>query len=235
MDWRYGAVPLIESLFDWNNIYTLVTLILIVALVVYGLTQHQKSNRIVLFGVALMVIPFLPASNLFLSVGFVVAERVLYLPSMGHCLLTGYGTWILLTKTSKLFPAHLFVKLMIGYILVACSIKTASRNRDWYSATTLNRAGVRFNPKNGVLLSNLGIEHAMQEDYSQAELLYQASMRQSPSYSGGYYNYGMLMNLLHRYEEAEEVSLRNGLDIEQMRQSLCNILILETDAFWGPY
>ena len=34
-----------------------------------------------------LIIPFLPASNLFLRVGFVIAERVLYLPSVGFCIL----------------------------------------------------------------------------------------------------------------------------------------------------
>jgi protein O-mannosyl-transferase len=40
---------------------------------------------------AFMVLPFLPASNLFFPVGFVVAERVLYMPSMGFCILVGFG------------------------------------------------------------------------------------------------------------------------------------------------
>lgn len=39
----------------------------------------------------LLVVPFLPASNLATYVGFVVAERVLYLPSMGACLLVALG------------------------------------------------------------------------------------------------------------------------------------------------
>ena len=34
-----------------------------------------------------MIVPFLPASNLFVSVGFLVAERALYLSSVGFCLL----------------------------------------------------------------------------------------------------------------------------------------------------
>jgi hypothetical protein len=38
-----------------------------------------------------MVLPFLPASNLFFTVGFVVAERVLYLSTAGHCLLVAIG------------------------------------------------------------------------------------------------------------------------------------------------
>jgi hypothetical protein len=40
---------------------------------------------------AAMVIPFLPATNIFFHVGFVIAERVLYLPSVGFCLLVIVG------------------------------------------------------------------------------------------------------------------------------------------------
>lgn len=38
-----------------------------------------------------IVVPFLPASNLFLTVGFVLAERILYVPSAGYCLLIAIG------------------------------------------------------------------------------------------------------------------------------------------------
>ena len=44
-----------------------------------------------LLALSWIVIPFLPASNLFFPVGFVIAERVLYLPSMGYCLLLAIG------------------------------------------------------------------------------------------------------------------------------------------------
>ena len=47
--------------------------------------------RMASFSVAMLVIPFLPASNIFFHVGFVVAERVLYLPSAGYCLLFALG------------------------------------------------------------------------------------------------------------------------------------------------
>jgi hypothetical protein len=40
---------------------------------------------------AFMIIPFLPATNLFFRVGFVIAERVLYLPSAGFCIIVTVG------------------------------------------------------------------------------------------------------------------------------------------------
>lgn len=51
----------------------------------------QPRPLMLVLGWALLVIPFLPASNLTTYVGFVVAERVLYLPSMGACLLIALG------------------------------------------------------------------------------------------------------------------------------------------------
>jgi len=44
------------------------------------------------------VLPFVPASNLFFPVGFVVAERVLYVPSMGFCVLVAHGFRIVSRK-----------------------------------------------------------------------------------------------------------------------------------------
>ena len=64
--------------------------------------RHEKKSKYLeyktdhsltlILALSWMVIPFLPASNLFFSVGFVIAERVLYLPSMGYCLLLALST-----------------------------------------------------------------------------------------------------------------------------------------------
>ena len=49
--------------------------------------------------VAMLVIPFIPASNVFFRVGFVIAERVLYLPVAGFCVLVILGATRLCQKT----------------------------------------------------------------------------------------------------------------------------------------
>ena len=58
--------------------------------------MFDKSDNILFFriltmGLAILAVPFLPASNIFFTVGFVVAERVLYLSSIGSCLITVLG------------------------------------------------------------------------------------------------------------------------------------------------
>ena len=50
-----------------------------------------------------LLVPFLPSSHMFISIGTMIAERLLYLPSIGFCLLVGY---VLGWFSSTCFPPH---------------------------------------------------------------------------------------------------------------------------------
>jgi len=128
-DWRYGAVPLIQSVGDWNNLSTVACFAALIAMSLLGVRRADKNGRAMLIGISLMVVTFLPASNLFLPVGFVVAERVLYLPSMGFCLLVAYGLWNLLCKVSGWRVLSTLTWALVFYMLCVHGIKTLTRNR----------------------------------------------------------------------------------------------------------
>ena len=53
---------------------------------------HRHYATLVL-ALSMSILPFLPATNAFFYVGFVVAERVLYVPSMGFCLLVAEAAY----------------------------------------------------------------------------------------------------------------------------------------------
>ena len=63
---------------------------------------------------AMLVVPYLPACNVVVHVGFVVAERVLYLPSSGWCLLFGIGLSIIM-KHQKVITYSVGV-MKVSYI-----------------------------------------------------------------------------------------------------------------------
>lgn len=88
-------------------------------------------------GLALLVLPFLPASNLFFPVGFVVAERVLYMPSMGWCLLVAHGWRLVAKKRATLATAALI------FLILAFSAKTYYRNWDWKTEYSLFSSGLK--------------------------------------------------------------------------------------------
>uniref|UniRef100_A0A8C7MAN5 Transmembrane O-mannosyltransferase targeting cadherins 3 n=1 Tax=Oncorhynchus kisutch TaxID=8019 RepID=A0A8C7MAN5_ONCKI len=84
-DWTMGTIPLVESPLDLRNLATLAFYSLL-GLLAYRSLRHSNSSAL-----SLIMLPFTPASNLFFPVGFVVAERMLYVPSMGFCVLVALG------------------------------------------------------------------------------------------------------------------------------------------------
>ena len=194
-------MPLIKSAHDPRNLVTMATFACLAYLGVYGIARSWK----VLFGFLWMSLTFLPASNLFFPVGFVVAERVLYLPSLGFCFLVGHG-FAVLYRSSKnsIFRVTMSTTLIMLFVLMAS--RSFVRNRDWVSNVSLYSSGARCNPGNGVMLTNLGIQHGRLKNFTFAEKLYRRSMKVAPQHSRGFSNFAGLMEARRRYDEAEEVS-----------------------------
>lgn len=111
-----------------------------------------KENMVV-FSLAMMTLPFLPATNLFFYVGFVVAERVLYIPSMGYCLLVTFGLRAMFVKMRRRSSRALLFSCAAGLILLY-SLRTVCRNQDWQNEEMLYRSGIPVNPAKGMPLEN---------------------------------------------------------------------------------
>uniref|UniRef100_A0A8C6XVG3 DUF1736 domain-containing protein n=1 Tax=Naja naja TaxID=35670 RepID=A0A8C6XVG3_NAJNA len=84
-DWTMGTIPLVESMLDVRNIATVTFFCFLGTLVVFSLRYPGDSSKTVL-----MFLPFIPAVKPFFLLA-VVAERVLYVPSMGFCMLVAHG------------------------------------------------------------------------------------------------------------------------------------------------
>ena len=201
-DWTMGTVPLITTVIDPRNLLMVATFVAIAALAVYGASTNSPKALIV--GLALLIFPFLPASNFFFPVGFVVAERVLYIPSMGFCILVALGTQIL-SKAGKFWNSA--IKFWIFFLLLMHGLKTVTRNRDWNSDITLFVSAIKYNPNNGKVYNNLGHEMERAENFSFAEQLFRKAAETQPDDIGAYINLGRVLKQQGMYEEAETVRL----------------------------
>ena len=202
-DWTMGTIPLIQSVADPRNLLTLATFIILFIIGLYCMSGSSRDQQAVLFAMLLIVFPFLPASNLLFPVGFVVAERILYVPSMGVSILVALGAHRLGRTHSKLI-ANL-AKLGMAYLLVCHTLKTLERNRDWHSDMTLFTSAVHTNPHNGKIYNNLGHAYELVKNYSYAEKMYRNAAAKQPDDVGSYINLGRVLKAQMRYTEAEEV------------------------------
>ncbi|XP_072829427.1 protein O-mannosyl-transferase TMTC2 isoform X6 [Vicugna pacos] len=162
-------------------------------------TQLPSTENIVVLSLSLLVIPFVPATNLFFYVGFVIAERVLYIPSMGFCLLITVGARALYVKVQKRF-----LKTLIFYatatLIVFYGLKTAIRNGDWQNEEMLYRSGIKVNPAKA--WGNLGNVLKSQSKISEAESAYRNALYYRSNMADMLYNLGLLLQENSRFAEA---------------------------------
>ena len=196
-DWALGTVPLIEGWHDNRNMITILCFAAMAAGALAVLIRKPFDANLA-FCCALIVIPFIPASNLFFPVGFVVAERVLYLPSWGWCILIGIGLERLLIKLNGKFPnlsnwkklpkENLVIFYTLGIILIAFFARSYLRNRDWSDQVSLFRAGLRYNQRNAKLFNNVGHTYENDQKWAEAFAYFYKAVRTHPSDVGAHRN-----------------------------------------------
>ncbi|XP_054519356.1 protein O-mannosyl-transferase TMTC1 isoform X7 [Pan troglodytes] len=193
--------------------------------------RTRLEHKEVLVGLLFLVFPFIPASNLFFRVGFVVAERVLYMPSMGYCILFVHGLSKLCTWLNRCGATTLTVSTVL--LLLLFSWKTVKQNEIWLSRESLFRSGVQTLPHNAKVHYNyanflkdqgrnkeaiyhyrtalkLYPRHAsalnnlgtLTRDTAEAKMYYQRALQLHPQHNRALFNLGNLLKSQEKKEEA---------------------------------
>uniref|UniRef100_A0A8C3YIG1 dolichyl-phosphate-mannose--protein mannosyltransferase n=1 Tax=Catagonus wagneri TaxID=51154 RepID=A0A8C3YIG1_9CETA len=231
-DWQVGSIPLVETIWDTRNLATVLLAIVMALLSLHCLAAFKRlEHREVLMGLLFLVFPFIPASNLFFRVGFVVAERVLYMPSMGYCILFVHGLSKLCTWLNRCGASTLSVSTVL--LLLLFSWKTVKQNEIWLSRESLFRSGVQTLPHNAKVHYNyanslkdqgrnkeaiyhyrtalkLYPRHAsalnnlgtLTRDTAEAKLYYQRALQLNPQHNRALFNLGNLLKSQEKKEEA---------------------------------
>uniref|UniRef100_A0A8B9GSK2 Protein O-mannosyl-transferase TMTC3 n=1 Tax=Astyanax mexicanus TaxID=7994 RepID=A0A8B9GSK2_ASTMX len=202
-DWTMGTIPLVESVLDLRNLATLAFYVLLGTLAYHSLRHSHNSAKTVIMALSLIVLPFIPASNLFFPVGFVVAERVLYVPSMGFCVLVAHGFKSLTYR----WGLKKMSWLLMGILLTAHAVKTFNRTWDWESEYTLFTSALKVNKNNAKLWNNVGHALENQHNYERALRYFLQATRVQPDDIGAHMNVGRTYKNLNRSKEAEEAYL----------------------------
>ncbi|XP_046730253.1 protein O-mannosyl-transferase TMTC2 isoform X2 [Silurus meridionalis] len=162
-------------------------------------TSLPSEENMVVFSLGLLALPFLPATNLFFYVGFVVAERVLYIPSMGFCLLVTLGIRAMFLKTGRRSSKALLLGCAAA-VVVLYSLRTVYRNQDWQSEERLYRSGITVNPAKA--WGNLGNVLKNQGKMAEAEEAYRNALYYRGNMADMLYNLGLLLQEGERFSEA---------------------------------
>ncbi|KAH9395562.1 Transmembrane protein [Tyrophagus putrescentiae] len=184
-------------------------------------TSSSSSSHTLLVSLLFLVLPYLPASNFFLTVGFVVAERLLYLPSIGFVCLLVSGVDQLTNSSSseegrssshsakpksksfKSWSARQLAELTLTALVVVFAAKTLQQNTVWSSRETLYRSGILNVPSNAKAHYNYANLLRDQGHLEEAMEHYQTAIRLWPSHASAHNNLGALLWRLAEPEQAE--------------------------------
>uniref|UniRef100_A0A1A8JAR8 dolichyl-phosphate-mannose--protein mannosyltransferase n=2 Tax=Nothobranchius kuhntae TaxID=321403 RepID=A0A1A8JAR8_NOTKU len=202
-DWSMGCVPLIMSATDWRIVLPLLLWCILIGLINQALCSPDSQRRRTLtLGLVLLLVPFLPACNIFFRVGFVVAERVLYLSSAGYCLLLAFSLghcccrW---TKQRKLLCV-LVLALLCVYV-----VRCALRSHQWRSEQSLFFSALSVCPLNAKVHYNVGKNLADRGNATAAVRYYREAVRLHPNYVHAMNNLGNILKEKNELTEAEQL------------------------------
>ncbi|KAI8503881.1 Protein O-mannosyl-transferase tmtc4 [Branchiostoma belcheri] len=172
-------------------------------------------EMVITLGLAVLIVPFLPACNLFFTVGFVVAERVLYLPSAGFVLMVVAGTnvlcqhcswkkrsaeWVteeaLFTSGLRVCPLNAKVHYNIG------KIRGDQGRTD--VAIAAYRHALRLNPEYDQTMNNLANILKDRGELGEAELLLERAVQIRPEFAAAWMNLGIVQAQLKKPQLAEQ-------------------------------
>jgi len=188
-DYNFPSAP---SLLDAR---LLISIVLLIALLCWGislLSRRKKEGFFILWFFATL----LPVSNLVPMQKVVLAERFLYFPSIGFCILLAM---LILRAGREKKTVLLFLSLlpMIFYASL-----TINRNRVWKDGLSLWSETVSRMPDNYRAFCNLGTAYTGRGRYDEAIESFRESIRLNSSYAEAYYNMGLVYMEQGKFEEA---------------------------------
>ncbi len=157
---------------------------------------------------ALFLLPYLVVGNLLFPVGAGMAERFLYLPSTGFCLLLAVLMGRLFEGEIAFVPASLsqlrrLVGLAFALLLAGFAIRTASRCVEWRSDRTIFEAAARVNPESPRAHYIVATLDAREGKTAEALDRIELALRLWPDYLPGWVQKGVLLGQLGDIAGAE--------------------------------
>ena len=230
-DYSFNQIPIV-GFGDWRVLLSLLAYIGIAFVGIRGLWKKE----VISYGIIFYVIMMLLTSNFLTMIGATMAERFLFVPSLGFCIVLGYLAYrfFKLKKIKSIKNAPPAFLGLFAIVLLLYSFKTINRNKDWKNAKTLFSSGLKTAPNSARALSSYGTflreageqsrdPNQKQKLLTQALDYYQKALDIYPAYSEVYYNMGVSNMNLGRNDLAQK-QYEKTLSIEPKFQGALNNL-----------
>lgn len=212
-DYSYNQVPLITP---WNSVSSLLVLAGLGLLVVLLLWSYKRCRE-AFFGLAFFLITYSIVSNLVIPIGTIRADRLLYLPCLGLCVIVGVALTRWQSLAEKTGGRRVFQGCLVLLILILTA-RTVARNPDWKDEFTLYSQTAQTSPGSTKAHHELGNQYYSRKQYDLALEQYRMaeSIQQSSDHAESLPLLVNLGNLYLRIDRAGDAvqSFQKALGLE---------------------
>lgn len=200
-DYSYGEIPIAISVLDPLAWGPLILVVGLGCLVVRWLFRRHFLSRVL--GVLFFVVAFAPVSNIFVMIGTILGERLLYLPMVGVALFVG-------AVVSRLYVGdeRRYVTLGLVVLLGVLGVRTMMRNADWQNDVTLFLAAIHDGNRSAKVYYNLGVGYRKQGQYGNALKAFEQLAELKADDAGSWKYLGIVYAEQNRYVESAEAYAR---------------------------
>lgn len=157
----------IKSFSDVSVIFSVVLHLFLLGWALYNI----RKKKIIAFGILFYFITFSIVSNLFFSIGTNMAERFMFMPSLGFCLIVASLLYDMGMKWSRKNSTDGFYKIYFGFgaIILIFSGITINRNFDWKDNLTLFSKDIQVSQNSSKINTDLAGEYIKKAIYIKEE------------------------------------------------------------------
>jgi tetratricopeptide (TPR) repeat protein len=137
-DYYYNEIPYV----GFSSIKTILSIIVNLGLVAYGI-KVLREKSVLGYGILFYFITFSIVSNLLFTVGVLMNERFIFMPSLGFCIALAYLLTQQLDKNKLTANTALILVIVVSSLF---SLKTFSRNYAWETNFSLLKTDVKSSP-----------------------------------------------------------------------------------------
>lgn len=189
---------------------------LLVAALVWAIFWLRRREPLLSLALAWFWLTLVPALDIPKLGDNVFAERYLYIPTVGFCLLAAWALLWMMERAQQ--PVTRRAAYAAAGILVAFySLVAVRRLPDWHDDVSLWAKTARQDPGDPIALDAAGAAYYRQQRYAEAFHLFQRAVELAPdeaythnSLGGAYFAAGRYDDALHEYERAVALDPSTG-------------------------
>ncbi len=228
-DYSFSEIPIYKI----SDPSALLSILVYVAIGVYAVLKIKQKN-VVAFAILFYLLTLVPVSNIFLIIGSPMAERFMYMPSLGFCMVLTFFL-IKFTKTESIkskfstfgqfISVHTFLFVLVFIIVGLYTAKTVARSQNWKDNISLFEHDVTVVDRSAKAHLSLGCAYlidlypaeknkAKKQQYIDREIQeFSKAIRIYPNYQDAYMNLAVALtdkgdfaNAIKNYEMVLKLS-----------------------------